>query len=59
MRPRLTDGTEEKWSVFVGGSEVTPFYDFDTALAVAYEYLEEDYNDILLMQDDTGETINV
>lgn len=59
MKPRLTDGTEEKWSVFVGGSEVISEADFDTCLVVANEYAEDDYNDIMLVQSETGETVEV
>lgn len=60
MQPSLTSGEEERWSVFVGGAEVNDsLLDFDTACVLAQEYLDDDYNDVMLMQYDTGETIRV
>lgn len=60
MRPVLTDGTEDRWSVFVGGSEVVDYLsDFDHALEIADDYVEDDYSDVVLYQYDTGEEVRI
>ena len=60
MRPVLTDGKEERWSVFVGGTEVVDFLtSFDMAESIALDYLDDDYDDVYCYQYDTGEEIRV
>lgn len=58
MTPQLTDGKEKRWTVFVGGVEVNDYLlDFERASDLAQEYLDDDYDDVVLMQYDTGEEI--
>lgn len=60
MRPVLTDGTEKRWTLFVGGVEVNDYlHDFDTIANLADEYLEDNYDDIVAMQYDTGEEVRI
>lgn len=60
MRPVITDGLEKKWTVFVGGAEVNDFLtDFATAEKMALDYAEDDYDDIVLYQYDTGEEVRL
>lgn len=60
MRPVLTDGTEVRWSVFVGGVEVHDYLkDFMGAGHIAQQYLDDDYDDVVLYQYDTGEEVRV
>lgn len=61
MKPVITDGTEKRWSVWVGGVEVNDFYmSFEDAdeLAMAY-YVDDTYGDVVLYQVDTGEEVRV
>ena len=56
MKPQLTDGTEKRWTVFVGGTEVNDYLmDFTRATALAQEYADDGYDDVVVMQYDTGE----
>lgn len=60
MRPVQTDGTEKRWTVWVGGTEVIYYVtDFNTARDIADDYLEDQYDDIVIQQYDTGEEIRV
>lgn len=58
MKPTLTDGTEERWSVFVGGAEVAEYLmDFTQASDLAQLYIEDEYDDVVVLQYDTGEEV--
>lgn len=61
MRPVITDGTEKRWSVFVGGVEVNDYFmTFDDADELAMEYyINDTYDDVVLYQIDTGEEVRV
>ena len=60
MGPILTDGTEKRWAVFVGGAEVNDFtMNFNDAASLGEDYLEDGYDDIYLYQYDTGEEIRL
>ncbi len=61
MKPVITDGTEKRWSVFVGGVEVNDYLmTFDAADELAMEYyIHDNYDDVVLYQYDTGEEVRV
>lgn len=58
MKPTLTDGTEVRWTVYVGGVEVNDFLSsFDAAAETAEMYINDGYDDVVLYQYDTGEEV--
>ena len=60
MRPVITDGTEKRWTLLVGGTEVKDFLGtFDDVERLADEYLDDDYDDVVCYQYDTGEEVRV
>ena len=60
MNPVLTDGSEKRWSVFVGGSEVNDnLMNYSTALELADDYIEDAYDDVVLYQYDTAEEVRL
>jgi hypothetical protein len=60
MRPTLTDGEEKRWTVFVGGVEVNDYlHNFDDAIRLAEEYIDDDYDDVVLYQYDTSEEVRL
>jgi len=60
MRPVLTDGTEKRWTLLVGGTEVNDFLGtFDDVERLADDYLGDNYDDVVCYQYDTGEEVRV
>ena len=60
MKPTLTNGTEKRWSVFAGGTEITDsLTTFSIALSIAEDYEYDGYDEIILYQYDTKEEIVV
>ena len=60
MRPVLTDGTEKRWTLLVGGTEVNDFLGtFDDVERLADDYLDDNYDDVVCYQYDTGEEVRV
>ena len=60
MRPVITDGTEERWTLFVGGTEVNDYLGtFDEMARLGDEYLDDDYDDVVCYQYDTGEEVRL
>lgn len=60
MQPVITDGTETRWTVFVGGTETNDhLMNFTDASRLADDYLDDGYDDVVLMQYDTGEEVRL
>lgn len=60
MKPTLTDGTEKKWAVFVGGMEVNNFLmQFIPAERLGLSYLTDGYDDVVLYRYDTAEEVRI
>jgi len=60
MQPKLTDGTEKKWAIFVEGYVIDDFYyDFNTASELAQEYVHDGRSSVVLYQYATGEEVQL
>lgn len=58
MKPILTDGKERRWSLYVGGMEVTDYLmDFKRAERLADDYIDDKYDNVVAYQYDTGEEV--
>jgi len=60
MRPVITDGTEKRWTLFVGGTEVNDYLgSFDEMSDLGYVYIEDQYDDVVCYNYDTGEEVRL
>lgn len=60
MKPKLTDGTEKKWAIFVEGYVIDDsYYDFKTASELAQKYVYSGRSSVTLYQYNTGEEVQL